>query len=157
MSALTNPDKNNIEVRLQAFVDLLRLRKLKITPQRLEIFRVIAASGAHPTAEEIHAKIIEKMPHVSLDTVYRTLSTLHENGIISRVEVLDDSARFDANLQRHHHLVCIKCKKVEDIYWPDFDDLDNPEEAEGWGKILQSHAELRGICRECSDRKTNGY
>ena len=137
-------------------MDALRLRKLKITPQRLEIFRAIAASDAHPTAEEIHAKIIEKMPAVSLDTVYRTLSTLQENGIISKVEVLDDSARFDANLQRHHHLICVKCKKVEDVYWPAFDRLGAPADTVRWGKVIQSHAELRGICRKCSVKKTDG-
>ena len=148
---MTFPNENRIEVRKRAFIEALRLRKLKITPQRLEIFREIAASIGHPTAEEIHSRIILKMPTVSLDTVYRTLSTLQANWVISRVEVLDDRARYEANLKRHHHLVCIKCKKVEDIYWSEFDRLGHPVEANRWGNIIQSHAELRGICKSCRD------
>jgi len=70
-----------IEVRLRTFTESCRACGLKLTPQRLEIFRELAATTRHPSVEDIHQRIRTRMPNVSLDTVYRTLSTLHEHGI----------------------------------------------------------------------------
>jgi len=146
---MTKAEREKAEEKIRSFVEIFRRGNLKITPQRLEIFREIASSTDHPSAEDIHRKILKKMPTVSHDTVYRTLSTLLENRAISRVEVLDESGRYDINLEAHHHLVCVRCKKVKDIYWPEFDSLKIPSGNENWGSISQIHAELRGVCSDC--------
>jgi len=140
---------NEVESRVRHFEDACRERGLKVTPQRLEIFRVLASSSAHPSAEEVFAKIRKRMPTVSLDTVYRTLTTLSEAGMVSRVEVLDDRSRFDANVEDHHHFVCVRCKRVVDFYWPGFDRLTVPESVKGLGKAEHPHVELRGVCNAC--------
>ena len=142
-------DRDPIQNRLDLFVDTCRQKGLKVTPQRLEIFRELASTSEHPTAEELLKRIKTRMPTVSLDTVYRTLTTLQEYGMVNRVEVLDDRSRFDANLDPHHHFVCIQCKKVQDFNWSNFDQLRLPTEVRKWGKVHQLHAELRGLCREC--------
>ncbi|MBU0508956.1 transcriptional repressor [bacterium] len=146
---MTQVQSTVIEERLQKFQEACRARGLKITPQRLEIFRELASTKEHPSAEDIFERIRVRMPTVSLDTVYRTLSTLNETGIVSRVEVLDDRCRFDANTERHHHFVCVRCKRVVDFEWPGFDHLQIPEELRGVGVIHQPHAELRGVCHAC--------
>jgi len=141
-----------IEQRLEQFVDLCRRRGLKVTHQRLEIFRELASTAAHPTAEQIFKRVRIQLPKVSLDTVYRTLSTLQAHGLITRVEALDDRGRFDANLERHHHFICAECKRVHDIYWPSLDRINPPGEAKSLGEVHQICAELRGICRSCQGK-----
>lgn len=146
-------DRNELVQRKERFTEICRRKGLKITPQRFEIYRELASSTAHPSAEEIHRRIRKRMPTVSLDTVYRTLTTFKENGLVSRVEVFDDPARFDANIDHHHHFICTECRKVIDIDWPEFDTLKLPEEAGKLGRVNRPHAELHGICSECLFKK----
>ena len=56
-------------------------------------------------------------------------------------------------MKPHHHLVCIKCKKIQDFYWPDIEEMEIPEETKGWGLIKNRYLELRGICQECLDKE----
>lgn len=149
MPDMPDIDPATVAERLRHFTEACRRRRLKLTPQRLEIFRELAATAEHPSVETIHQRIRTRLPNVSLDTVYRTLATLQEHGIITRVEVLDDRARYDANLERHHHLVCVRCQKVEDVVWPALDRMSLPATADGWGDIDRVHAEIRGVCSAC--------
>jgi Fur family peroxide stress response transcriptional regulator len=148
-------DRNELAHRKERFTEICRQKGLKITPQRFEIYRELASSTAHPSAEDIYRRIRKRMPTVSLDTVYRTLTTFKENGLISRVEVFDDPARFDANIDHHHHFICTECRRVVDIDWPEFDSLKLPEEIGNLGRVNQPHAELHGICSECLSKKKN--
>jgi len=139
----------DLDERLRFFTEACRERGLKMTPQRLEIFRELASTLWHPSVEDVHQRIRTRLPNVSLDTVYRTLATLQEHGIINRVEALDDRARYDANLTRHHHFVCTRCQKVEDVVWPALDSVPLPDGAAHLGDIDRVYAEIRGICRSC--------
>ena len=122
---------------------------IKLTQQRLEIFREMAADRNHPSAERIYKKLQQKMPTIALDTVYRTLATFNELGLVQKLHVTGERALFDANLKQHHHFVCIRCKRVQDLYWPEFDRAALPEQSDAMGQIQSRHLELRGICREC--------
>jgi Fur family peroxide stress response transcriptional regulator len=135
--------------RTELFVEECRRLGLKLTHQRLEIYKVLAAGEIHPSAEDIHKKLAPSMPTLSLDTVYRTLVTFERHGLIGRVEVLDDRARFDANLRNHHHVVCKVCRKAVDFYCPAIEDLNVPVDTEEWGKVETRHLELRGVCNNC--------
>lgn len=146
MSEIT-PER--VEQRVERFVDVCRRKGLKITHQRLEIFRELAATAEHPTAEQIFNRVRAQMPTISLDTVYRTLATLQDYGLIARVEALDDRGRYDANLEQHHHFICTECKRVHDFYWPSLDRTEPPEEGKSLGEVHQVRAELLGVCRAC--------
>lgn len=89
------------------------------------------------------------MPTISLDTVYRTLSAFEQHGFIMRTQVLDDRARFDADLSPHHHLVCARCKSIEDFHWEAFDKTEPPPSISKWGRIMNKQVALRGICNKC--------
>lgn len=125
---------------------------IKLTHQRLEIFREIMAASDHPSAELIHQRLQKRMPTVAIDTVYRTLATFDELGIVKKLHVMGERALFDANLTRHHHFVCTRCKRVQDIYWPEFDKSMIPTKAAHMGSIESRHLELRGICNECMEQ-----
>lgn len=143
---------SHLQEKLKKFEKLCREQGIKCTHQRLEIFYEIASSNDHPSVEQIYNKIKPKFPTISLDTVYRTLSTFEDIGIISKVSVADNKSRFDSNLVSHHHLVCNKCKSIVDFYWPTFDTMRVPAEAKKWGNIQAKQVEVRGICGDCLKR-----
>lgn len=145
--------EQTIQERIKECERICREKGLKLTHQRMEIFIEIARTFDHPSVEAIYKRVKQRIPAVSLDTVYRTVTTFEHYGIINKLEVLDDRSRFDANLKVHHHFVCIQCKNVQDFYWPIFDTMDIPEEASKWGHVQYSHVEMRGTCKECMNRK----
>ncbi len=151
---MKRPDSRSALIeKLRRFENVCKQFGIRLTYQRLEIFRELSRDEKHPSAEDIFKRIKRRIPTVSFDTVYRTLSTFERCGIIRRVQVLDDRGRFDANLKWHHHLVCTRCKRITDFYWPNFDNMDFPNEVGAWGKIKTKHAELRGLCQECAGKK----
>jgi len=143
-----------LEQRLRDLEKICRDHGLKLTHQRMEIFRELASSSEHPSAEKIYKRLLSKFPTLSLDTVYRTLFTFEKIGLIARVQAIDDRGRFDANLAPHHHLVCTACKSVMDFYWPTFDEIPLPLETKKWGRINAKQVELRGVCDDCMARKS---
>jgi Fur family peroxide stress response transcriptional regulator len=143
------PTRDEADRRMAAFLETCRRRGLKVTPQRVEIYRQVAATDEHPDAETVHRRVCETMPTVSLDTVYRTLYLLEDLALVSRVPPLTDRLRFDANTAHHHHFVCAKCGRIQDFYSSEADRLSVPPEVETWGRVLSRHLEICGICSEC--------
>lgn len=126
---------------------------IKLTHQRLEIFRELLSSKDHPSAENIYQRLQKKLPTIAIDTVYRTLATFNELGLVRKLHVMNERTLFDTNLDLHHHFICTRCRKVEDIYWPDFDKSMLPEMVEKVGRIQSRHLEMLGICNECLSNK----
>jgi Fur family transcriptional regulator, peroxide stress response regulator len=122
---------------------------IKLTHQRLEIFKELMTAADHPSAEDIHRRLQKRMPTVAIDTVYRTLATFDELGIARKVHLANNRNLFDTNLTPHHHFICDRCRKVEDIYWPDFDKASLPEQVSGIGQVRSRHLELNGLCNTC--------
>jgi Fur family peroxide stress response transcriptional regulator len=138
---------------VKTFEARCRREGLKLTHQRLEIFRELASRYDHPSAEAIYKEVQLRIPTISLDTVYRTLLTLEECGLIARMHAFDDRARFDANLSAHQHLACSECKRIEDFSWEAFEDTGLPAELEDWGDIRSKHVVLRGVCNDCLKKR----
>jgi Fur family transcriptional regulator, peroxide stress response regulator len=124
---------------------------IKLTHQRLEIFREVMSSSDHPSAEHIHKRLQSTLPTLAIDTVYRTLATFDELGIVKKLHVMNERTLFDANLDKHHHFICTRCKVVEDLYWDDFDNAKLPESARNIGMVQSRHLELHGLCKRCLD------
>ncbi len=123
---------------------------IKLTHQRLEIYKEIIAQKDHPSAELIHQRLQEKVPTMAIDTVYRTLATFEELGIVKKLNIHSAKTLFDANMDQHHHFVCTQCNLVEDIYWPEFDSSRLPDTLSAMGQIQSRHLELHGICKKCN-------
>ena len=122
---------------------------IKLTHQRLEIFKELLSGPKHPSAEQVHSRLQERMPTIALDTVYRTLTTFDELGIINKLHIGNERTLFDTNVNPHHHFVCSRCRKVEDIYWQDFDEAALPKDIRHIGKVQSRHLELHGLCNDC--------
>ncbi len=134
---------------LETLRSICRKSGIKLTPQRLEIFKEISEAEDHPSAEALYARLKKRMPTISLDTIYRTLATFERLGLIKKVHVLYDQARFDPDTDSHHHFICTRCKKIIDFKWPEFDAASPPKETGSFGKIFVQQAELRGLCNSC--------
>ncbi len=145
--------KAELERRIDEAVKTLRRKGLRVTHQRMEIFRELAATDEHPDAETVYQRVSERVPAVSRDTVYRTLATLEAHGLVSRADILGGPARYDADTERHHHFVCTRCGAVKDFRSRALDDLPIPRSAKAIGRVASAHVQVRGICAECLGRK----
>ena len=146
--------KQKAESELERLKKTCREAGLKLTHQRLEIYRELASTKEHPSAEAVHKKVQARMPTISLDTVYRTLATFADIGAVVRVEVSDDRAHFDADVSPHHHFICNRCRKIIDFNWETFDNLDLPREALDCGLVTATNVILRGLCRQCLKQRS---
>lgn len=148
-----NTAGTNIAQMMDAFEEVCRSKGLKITHQRTEIFRALIQNPNHPTTEDIFNQVRKRLKTISLDTVYRTVGTFAKYGLIQRVHHIDNATRIDHNLLRHHHLVCSRCNKIEDFYWPDFDRMRLPTSVSNWGEVGVKHVVIDGLCSSCSKKK----
>ena len=145
--------RNIIAERIQAFLDACERRNVRVTHQRLEIYREVAASEEHPDVDAIYRRVKKRIPMVSLDTVYRNLNLLSDFGLISIVGLSQERLRFDANMQPHQHFVCVKCGIIRDFSSDLLSGLQMPDEARTLGESLSLHFEVKGICKRCQPCK----
>jgi len=141
-----------LEKRIRAFEEACRYDGLKITHQRLEIFKELLNSHDHPTVEKLYNRLQPKLPTISLDTIYRTLTTLEQHGLVSRVQTVESQARFESKMEEHLHLICKNCGEITDFDWQFFDQIVLPSEIEKWGYIEQKNITLHGLCKQCTHR-----
>jgi Fur family transcriptional regulator, peroxide stress response regulator len=135
--------------RLAEFTQRCRKRGLAITPQRVAVMRALINSGDHPRAETVFAQVRGEHPSISLATVHRTLETLCAIGEARKVTPLHDSARYDGNTAPHHHLVCIRCRKICDIDVPEFNNLLQGRHNLGGFQLLGCSVEVHALCKDC--------
>ena len=143
-------DAADIEHRLARLRSAFRERGVKLTHQRLEIFREIASSLEHPTADVVFRAVKARLPTVSLDTVYRTLWLLNDLGLVATLGPRKEGIRFDPNLGRHHHYLCLRCGLVRDFEGSGMAALRLPAAVRGFGSVRVVQVEVRGLCRRCS-------
>jgi Fur family peroxide stress response transcriptional regulator len=146
-------DADELRRMMARFEDAVRRAGVKLTQQRIEIFREVARTGDHPDIETIFMHVRKKMPTVSLDTVYRTLGLFADLGLVTTVRPLNARVRFDANTDVHHHFICTRCGAILDFEHRDFDRLKVPEKATELGRVESRHIELRGMCAACLDKE----
>jgi len=89
---------------------------LKVTPQRISVYEAIISMEDHPTAEMIREEVAKKMPSISLGTVYKTLESFVNKGLIKKIRTEEDVMRYDPVLAKHHHLYCQKTNTIADYY-----------------------------------------
>ncbi len=125
---------------------------LKLTHQRLAVYETLLKSKDHPSAEEIYQSIKGNYPMLSRNTIYTTLETLKEIGLVSEVNPWHQ-ARYDANVETHHHMVCVNCKGIEDIQDSNLDQIFIPEWIREKYKGLTHRVEFFGMCPKCASQE----
>ncbi len=124
----------------------------RLTKQRKVILEELCKSDSHPTADELYQVVRQRMPNISLGTVYRNLDFLTEQGQIAKIEYSGAQMRFDALLEFHQHVRCVKCGAIGDV----FNTVQPPDigfiEVPGF-ILLSSRIEFDGICDKCAQEE----
>ena len=142
---------NDPEVRFSQLITALKERDFRLTPQRVELVRLIAVSEGHPSASQLYTKIKRSFPTISQATVYKTLALLKELDQVYEIDLRNDS-HYDGNRpEPHPHLICIQCNKIIDGEVSlDQESLRNLEQASGF-KVLRPQIALYGLCLDCKE------
>jgi Fur family peroxide stress response transcriptional regulator len=148
-----NEKHMNSEEELISFKRHCNKHGLRITPQRVAIFRELISSRKHPSASMIFKKIKNYFPNISLGTVNTTLLTFAEIGVAKVVESSGEPKRFDPNTQPHHHFRCIKCGKIVDFHNDAYDAIRIPAAINKKFVVLEKKVQLEGLCDKCKTKK----
>jgi Fur family peroxide stress response transcriptional regulator len=137
------------KVRFDELITALKERNFRLTPQRVELVRLIATSEGHPSAAQLHAKIKTKFPTMSHATVYKTLALLKEMKQVLEIDLRGDS-HYDGNRPGPHpHLICMKCNKIVDGEMDlDPSSVRRLEETSGY-QIVRPQIVFYGLCPDC--------
>ena len=141
-------------IRFNEMMKKLKTKGCRLTPQRLAVVKILAASEEHLSADKIYERVKPDFPSTSLATIYKTVTLLKKMGEVMELGFVDDSNRFDGTRPYPHpHLICIQCKKILDPDIPTLSEL--PEElAKRTGYHLVNHRlDFFGICPQCQSKE----
>lgn len=121
----------------------------RFTTQRAAVYRTLAVSRSHPTADEIFTDVRERIPDISLATVYKALEAFVSAGVARKLTIGEGPARYDGRTEEHEHVRCLSCGRVADV-----DDLRMEECLEGVDgateyEVVDYRLELLGHCPRC--------
>ncbi len=140
--------------RIEHMLSKLKERDFRITPQRLAILKILAASERHPSVDDIYRDVKVEFPTTSLATVYKTVSLLKELKEVLELSFPDGSNRYDGNNPAPHpHAICVKCKKIMDPELMNLDALTEEMRRKTGYEIHYHELEFFGLCPECQQQK----
>ena len=145
-----------MEAKLNNFKEMLRSCNLKVTPQRLAIFKVGLNTKSHPDVEYIFNEVKKELPEISIATVYSTLKSLQSSGFVQEIGSFGGIRRFDCDVTPHPHLVCVSCNKIEDLDYINKESLGEFEmeisKVTDY-ELVNSSLSFFGYCPDCKDNK----
>jgi Fe2+ or Zn2+ uptake regulation protein len=133
-------------------IQTLKKNNLKLTRQRLEIVEVLSSDRSHPSARTIFHKVRQKVPSVSLSTVYYTLNLFKKDGSIKELEFYDMENRYESNVTDHLDLVCLGCGKIVDYVEQAPIPIEQVERKTGF-KVDRIRFEYYGYCKQCRKKQ----
>jgi Fur family peroxide stress response transcriptional regulator len=142
--------------QIEHFRCVCKAARLSLTPQRMAVYKVLIAAADHPTAEEVFHLVRASFPDISMDTVYRTLSTFTEIGLVHPVVGHGEPKRYDPKVEPHHHFRCTRCNTIIDFQEESFDRLAVPETIKAKYSVSHVKVILEGVCDKCSQYPQTG-
>jgi Fur family peroxide stress response transcriptional regulator len=140
------------KITAESFRELSERHGLAVTHQRQVIFETLSDMEGHPSPEAVYDVVRERIPSISLATVYKNLKTFEEHGLIREVSPHYRSARFETNATPHHHLVCLRCKAIVDVPAGDVEPVRLKKRAPAGFRIQRYSVEMLGYCGDCAKR-----
>lgn len=129
--------------------NIFREKKLKLTPQRIAVYKFLQSTVEHPSAETIYKALQPEYPTMSLATVYKALKTLVEVDLVQELNVGEGNFRYDGNMSPHPHIQCLNCGKVDDVHGICFSDLNAQVKSFTDYEVLANQIYFYGICKSC--------
>ena len=140
------------QTRFEELVAKLREREYRLTPQRIALLRLLAASDGHPSASHLYDQIKEQFPTTSLATVYKTLNVLKEMDEVLELGFSGDDNRYDGNKPYPHpHLICVRCQKILDPEVSLAQSLIQEVAQSSGYQIVGHRLDFYGLCPDCQD------
>jgi Fur family peroxide stress response transcriptional regulator len=140
--------------RLEEMLSKLRELGFRITPQRLAVLRVLAASEGHPTVEGIYETVRSEFPTTSIATVYKTVHLLKQINEVLELGFPEGGNRYDGNKPYPHpHVVCVRCRKILDPDLRSLKDMTAEVAAATGFEILTHRVDFFGLCTECMNKE----
>jgi Fur family ferric uptake transcriptional regulator len=121
-----------------------------MTRQRKVILEEIRHARCHPSADEVYDMVRKRLPRISLGTVYRNLETLSELGLIQKLELGGTIKRFDWNPNKHYHIRCMECGRVDDAPIAPLQQLEDDLYGATVYTIIGHRLEFVGLCPQCA-------
>jgi len=144
--------------RLKELVARLRQQNCRLTPQRMAVLKVLAASKGHPSVEWIYEQIKPDFPTTSLATVYKTVTLLKEMGEVLELGFGDGGNRYDGNRPYPHpHLICTRCNTIEDLEADVLTSVPQQIAQNSGYQILSHRLDFFGICPRCQAGSSWAY
>jgi len=137
---------------MKYFYEQCKKHQLRVTPQRVAVYKALMLDKTHPTADAVYQKVRGELPNISLDTVNRALISFAESGVIDTVSCSGQGKKYDPNNKPHHHLKCIKCGMIIDFYNKSYDAIKLPKNISREFKIVNKKVVLTGICSKCKGK-----
>jgi Fur family peroxide stress response transcriptional regulator len=136
-------------VFMDNITSIFREKKLKLTPQRIAVYKYLRSTKEHPSAEIIYKALQPSYPTMSLATVYKALKTLVEVDLVQEINVGEGNFRYDGNVMSHPHVQCLNCGKVDDIEGISLVDLNTKIKEHTQYEILSNQIYFYGVCPNC--------
>lgn len=124
--------------------------KYRLTKQRAAILRALEGDS-HLSAETILERVRSELPGVSLGTIYRTLDILRELGLVQIFSYAGSASRFEAAIEKHHHLLCTKCGQLVNVDAPGLGDIARSIGTGRGFSEIDCALTITGRCTGCSD------
>jgi Fur family peroxide stress response transcriptional regulator len=134
---------------ISKIVELLQSHGIRITPQRLTIIQTMMKLD-HPTAEEIHDELENVYINISIATVYNTIRSLKEIGLVREINCGEGCTRFEIIDDSHYHLICKQCGRIDDIHFETDIDFAAIASASGFD-FKEENIEIYGLCPQCKN------
>lgn len=133
------------------------MSKARNTKQRQLILEVLQSTATHPTADWLYRKVRDRMPNVSLGTVYRNLGVLKEQRVIQELHHAGSQSRYDGNPRPHYHFFCLGCGRVDDVPGHYSQAADRQYESYMPGYTFLGHTtDFYGLCPACHKADQEG-
>lgn len=128
----------------------LRRAGYRITRQRLAVYAFLHGNESHPTVDDIHTGVKNAFPRMSVATVYKSVESLVDIGLVKPISLGRAATRYDASTDEHAHFRCIACNQIDDV--PLNQTPVAKHELEHC-EIIGSSVEFYGFCTRCRRRK----
>lgn len=138
------------EQRLEQMITALRGTGHRITPQRLAVLKILAASQNHPSVEMIYTQVKKDFPTTSLATVYKTITLLKELQEVLELGLADGGSRYDGNRPYPHpHVICTKCGTIVDPQFSSMEQMAEEMAKKSGFNITHHRLDFFGLCPKC--------
>ncbi|GKU81791.1 Fur family transcriptional regulator [Niallia sp. NCCP-28] len=129
----------------------LKEKKIRLTPQRLELINILSQENKHWTVEELYHILNERMPSVSITTIYNNINLFCELEMVKEIQFGESLSKYEWKKRDHYHIVCKACGDIVDVWYPTLKEVETVAESISKFQISSHNLQFYGVCSQCSE------